>query len=95
MRHDADGCTITIFWSDEDQACIAVAKELEGCSALVNNRADALREAKLALSLWLESAKKHGDPVPDPIRPWHTNSNCRLIGSYQSIYQYPSPFYTS
>ena len=50
--------TITIFWSDEDQAYIAKVEELEGCSAFGETREDALKEIKIAMDLWLAVAKK-------------------------------------
>ncbi len=61
-----DGYTVTIFWSDEDQAFIAVANELPGCSAFGDTREEALREIKTAIRLWLDVAHEHGDPIPNP-----------------------------
>jgi len=58
--------TITIFWSEEDEAYIAVVEELEGCSAWGETREDALREVKTAMELWLQVAHEHGDPIPEP-----------------------------
>jgi predicted RNase H-like HicB family nuclease len=46
--------TITIFWSDEDNAYIGVAEELKGCSAWGGTYEDALREVRQAMDLWLE-----------------------------------------
>jgi|GEM_PF-339916 len=61
-----DGYTVRIFWSDEDSGWIAVAEELEGCSAWGLTREEALREIETAILAWLESARKHGDPIPPP-----------------------------
>jgi predicted RNase H-like HicB family nuclease len=61
-----DRYTVTIFWSDEDQAYIAVADELDGCSAWGGTREEALKELKTAMELWLEVAREHGDPIPEP-----------------------------
>ncbi len=58
--------TITIFWSNEDEAYIAVVEELEGCSAFGETREEALLEIKIAMKLWLEVARKHGDEIPLP-----------------------------
>jgi predicted RNase H-like HicB family nuclease len=58
--------TITIFWSDEDNAYIGVAEELKGCSAWGETYEDALRETKLAMALWLETAEQEGFPIPEP-----------------------------
>lgn len=64
MRHKY---TITIFWSEEDQAYIVKVEELEGCSAFGETREEALKEIKIAMDLWLEVAKEHGDEIPLPI----------------------------
>ncbi|HLE56827.1 MAG TPA: type II toxin-antitoxin system HicB family antitoxin [Rhodothermia bacterium] len=57
---------IIIFWSDEDQAFIADVPELAGCMAHGSSHAEALASAQEAISLWLESAREHGDQVPEP-----------------------------
>lgn len=61
-----DGYTVRIFWSDEDSCWIAVAEELQGCSAWGGTRSEALREIETAILAWLESARKNGDPIPQP-----------------------------
>jgi predicted RNase H-like HicB family nuclease len=58
--------TITIFWSDEDNAYIGVVEELKGCSAWGETYEDALREVRSAMELWLEVAKEKGFPIPEP-----------------------------
>lgn len=57
---------IIIFWSDEDQAFIADVPELPGCMAHGSSHAEALENAQQAISLWLEAAIEHGDPIPEP-----------------------------
>ena len=57
---------IIIFWSDEDDAYIAHMPELRGCSAHGDSYEDALREAQVAMSLWIDTAKEFGDPIPPP-----------------------------
>ena len=59
-----DDYTITIFWSEEDHAYIAVIEELQGCSAWGATREEALKEVKVATELWLQTALDHGDPIP-------------------------------
>jgi predicted RNase H-like HicB family nuclease len=61
-----DNYTITIFWSDEDQAYIAVVEELEGCSAWGETYEDALSQVRQAMKLWLEAARGRGFPIPEP-----------------------------
>lgn len=55
---------IEIFYSEEDQGYIAVVPELPGCSAFGATEEEALKEAKIAIILWLDTAKKEGRPIP-------------------------------
>ncbi len=57
---------IEIFYSEEDEGFIAVAPELPGCSAFGETPEDALREIKIAMELWLETARKEGREIPKP-----------------------------
>lgn len=57
---------VSIFWSDEDNQYIAVVPDLRGCSASGDTPEEALSEIKIAKELWLEVAKEHGDPLPEP-----------------------------
>jgi predicted RNase H-like HicB family nuclease len=55
-----------IYWSDEDEACIAEVPALSGCIAHGDTIHSAAKEIGVAMSLWLESAARHGDPIPEP-----------------------------
>jgi predicted RNase H-like HicB family nuclease len=57
---------INLFWSDEDCQWIAVAPDLEGCSASGETPEEAAREIQVAIDLWLESDRAHGDTIPQP-----------------------------
>ncbi len=57
---------IIIFWSDEDDAYIAHMPELPGCSAHGETYEEALREAQVAMSLWIDTAREFGHPIPAP-----------------------------
>jgi predicted RNase H-like HicB family nuclease len=57
---------INIFWSDEDGSWIADVPDLRYCSAHGQTPEQALREVQTAMAAWLESARAHGDPVPEP-----------------------------
>lgn len=57
---------IEIFYSDEDEGYIALVPELPGCSAFGNTEEEALKEVKVAISLWLETARKEHRQVPEP-----------------------------
>ena len=57
---------IEIISSDEDEGFIAVVPELPGCSAFGETEEEALREVKVAVSLWLEAAHEEGRVIPEP-----------------------------
>lgn len=57
---------IIIYWSREDAAFIAEVPELPGCMAHGETPEDALKSAKEAIQLWIDTAKELGDPVPEP-----------------------------
>ncbi len=57
---------IEIFYSDEDEGYIAVVPELPGCSAFGKTEEAALEEVKIAIELWLETAKEEGREIPQP-----------------------------
>jgi predicted RNase H-like HicB family nuclease len=57
---------LIIFWSDEDEAFVADVPELPGCVAHGASHEDALRNAKEAIQLWIDSAREAGVPVPEP-----------------------------
>jgi predicted RNase H-like HicB family nuclease len=54
------------YWSDDDPAFICEVPELPGCMAHGQNYDDALTNIKQAITLWIETAKEFGDPVPEP-----------------------------
>lgn len=57
---------IIIYWSNEDNAFIAEVPELPGCMAHGESPEGALKNAKEAIQLWIDTAKEFGDPVPEP-----------------------------
>ena len=57
---------IEIFYSEDDEGYIAVVPELRGCSAFGETEEKALGEVKIAIELWLETAKKSGKYIPQP-----------------------------
>jgi len=57
---------IEIFFSQGDGGFIAVVPELPGCSAFGETEEKALKEIKIAIGLWIETAKKEGLSIPDP-----------------------------
>jgi predicted RNase H-like HicB family nuclease len=59
--------TVKIFPDPEgDGDFIAEVEELKGCSAFGATPKEALQEAEIAMKLWIETAIKHGKPIPKP-----------------------------
>ena len=59
---------IEVFYSAEDGGYIAIAPELPGCSAFGETRDGALKELKIAQSLWIEASRLEGKPIPSTNR---------------------------
>jgi predicted RNase H-like HicB family nuclease len=57
---------IEIFYSEEDEGYISVAPELPGCSAFGETVEEAVEEIKIAIDLWIETAKKEWREIPKP-----------------------------
>jgi len=57
---------IIIYWSNEDHAFISEVPELPGCMAHGDTPEAALKNAKEAIKLWIETAKEFGDRIPEP-----------------------------
>ncbi len=57
---------VVIFWSESDEGFIGIALDLRGCSAFGETPEDALRELRIAMDLWIETALEHGRALPIP-----------------------------
>lgn len=57
---------IIIYWDAQDQIFVAEIPELPGCSAHGKTHAMALKNAQDAIKFWINTARKYGDPVPEP-----------------------------
>ena len=57
---------VIIYWSEEDRAFIAEVPELPGCAAHGSTQEAALANVQDAITLWLDTAKEYGDPIPGP-----------------------------
>lgn len=55
-----------VYWSDEDAAYVAEVPALAGCVAHGDTMEEVARAIQQATELWMESATRHGDPVPEP-----------------------------
>lgn len=57
---------VIIYWSAEDDACVADVPELPGCMAHGDTYESALTNVQEAISLWIDTAKEFGDRIPEP-----------------------------
>lgn len=58
--------TLQIFWSEEDEAFVALCNEVPGLLAFGETREDALREAQTALDLMIKTYREKDIPLPPP-----------------------------
>jgi len=57
---------IILYWSEADEAFIAEVPELAGCAADGATRQEALANAELVISEWMETARELGREIPVP-----------------------------
>lgn len=63
---DSPKYEIILYWSQEDDAYIAEVPELAGCMADGSTYQEALSEAEVVISEWLETAQSMGREIPQP-----------------------------
>lgn len=61
-----DRFTILLFWSEEDEAYIAEVPELPGCVADGSTYQEALSNAEVIISEWIETARELDLTIPEP-----------------------------
>jgi len=57
---------IILYWDKIDKCFIVEVPELPGCIADGESYEDALANAKIIISEWIETAKELGRPIPEP-----------------------------
>ncbi len=57
---------IIVYWSEEDAAYIAEIPELPGCMADGVTYEEALKNAQVIISDWIETAMSLGREIPSP-----------------------------
>lgn len=57
---------VIIYWSNEDNAYIAEVPELAGCMADGKTAIEALQNAEVIISEWIETAREENRPIPQP-----------------------------
>lgn len=58
---------IMIHWSPADSAYLAIVPELENCISHGETQRDALEMAEDAIEAYIQSLKKRGEEVPQPL----------------------------
>ncbi len=57
---------IIIYWSKEDNCFISKVPELAGCKSDGKSYIEALQNAEIIISEWIETAKLPGRNLPEP-----------------------------
>ncbi|MGD9902606.1 MAG: type II toxin-antitoxin system HicB family antitoxin [Vicinamibacterales bacterium] len=57
---------LIVAWSREDRAFVVDVPQLAGCMAHGATPAEAVANAQDAISLWLDTARELGRPIPRP-----------------------------
>lgn len=57
---------VIIYWSDEDQAFIAVVPELPGCSTDGTTYQEVIANVETVIQEWIETAQELGRSIPEP-----------------------------
>ena len=57
---------VIIYWSIEDSAYIAEVPELPGCMADGSTHEEALKNVRIIIEEWIETAKELGRQIPVP-----------------------------
>ena len=65
-KQDEFKWSISLQWSEEDKGYIALIHELPGHSAFGETPERAVKEARIAADLYVETLKEDDDPVPQP-----------------------------
>ncbi len=55
-----------IYWSGADEAFIAEVPELPGCMADGQTYEEAVKNARVIIAEWIETAKELGRSIPEP-----------------------------
>jgi predicted RNase H-like HicB family nuclease len=59
--------SISLIWSTEDEAYLATVPELPGCSADGSTPEEALKNLRVVVEEWIETANELKRPVPEPV----------------------------
>lgn len=57
---------VIVYWSEEDDAYVAEVPELSGCMADGATYEEAIKNAQVVISEWIETARKLNREIPKP-----------------------------
>ena len=57
---------VIVYWSEEDDLYIAEVPELPGCMADGTTYEEAIRNAQIIITEWIETAKELNRDIPKP-----------------------------
>ena len=57
---------LIIYWSEQDQSFVVEVPELPGCTADGKTYEEALKNAEIVITEWVETAKSIGRDIPEP-----------------------------
>lgn len=57
---------LIIYWSEKDNSFIVEVPELPGCMADGKNYTEAVINANIVISEWIDTARSLNRPVPEP-----------------------------
>jgi predicted RNase H-like HicB family nuclease len=69
-----------IYWSDEDEAFVVEVPELPGCAADGTTSEEALANAKVIITEWVETVRELGRPIQN--RGGDLCMRERFLGAY-------------
>lgn len=67
-----------LFWSDEDEGYIVTCPDFPGLSAFGKTPEKALKEARVAMELFIEDYKQRGEQLPEPTKVPSYSGQIRL-----------------
>jgi predicted RNase H-like HicB family nuclease len=57
---------LIIYWSKEDEAFVVEVPELPGCMADGASYEEAVANAQVVITEWIQTARQIGLPIPEP-----------------------------
>ncbi|MFW9916767.1 MAG: type II toxin-antitoxin system HicB family antitoxin [Candidatus Thorarchaeota archaeon] len=57
---------LIVYWSDEDERFVVEVPELPGCMSDGRTYAEAVENAQIIISEWIETAQSQGREIPQP-----------------------------